>query len=237
MARCGWRVPWNNNWTSMNWTSIVYGSKQTITGPNKMISTEFSINWSSITYDISAVDSLWKCHRHDWVRSSSVPELNRMNSNLKYLEIRNRAVQSKCIETIFQWSDHLKRWCIHFGLRPNETKKEVVASIHVSLIIIIFYFENVAVFHAKLVSDTCPRVDNQTSGDTLQDLTRPVKKLPSASYPLMGIGASLWWQDALPHHQPVRIRKESLESENLFSGSWIPTSVPPLLWKHCLLSS
>ena len=41
----------------------------------------------------------------------------------------------------------------------------------VIIIIIIFYFENVAFFHAKLGSDVCPRVDNQTSGDTLQDLT------------------------------------------------------------------
>ena len=37
----------------------------------------------------------------------------------------------------------------------------------------IFYFENVAFFHAKLGLDVCPRVDNQTSGETLQDLTRP----------------------------------------------------------------
>ena len=41
------------------------------------------------------------------------------------------------------------------------------------IIIIIFYFKNVAFFHAKLGSDVCPRVENQTSGDTLQDLTRP----------------------------------------------------------------
>ena len=33
----------------------------------------------------------------------------------------------------------------------------------------------------------------------------------------MGIWASFWWQDALPH-QLVRIREETLESENLFSG-------------------
>ena len=43
-----------------------------------------------------------------------------------------------------------------------------------SVIIIIFYFENVAFFHAKLGSDVCHRVDNQTSGDTLQELTRPL---------------------------------------------------------------
>ena len=39
------------------------------------------------------------------------------------------------------------------------------------IVIIILYFENVAFFHAKLGSDVCPRVD---SGDTLQDLTRPL---------------------------------------------------------------
>ena len=88
----------------------------------------------------------------------------------------------------------------------------------VIIIIIIFYFENVAFLHAKLGSDICPRVDNQTSGDTLQDLTQLVKKSPSASYPTMGIGASFWWRDALPH-QPVRKREETLEFENLFSDS------------------
>ena len=41
-------------------------------------------------------------------------------------------------------------------------------------IIIIFYFENVASFHTKLGSDVCQRVNNQTSGNTLQDLTRPL---------------------------------------------------------------
>ena len=44
----------------------------------------------------------------------------------------------------------------------------------VIIIIIIFYFENVTFFHAKLRSGICPRVDNQPSGDTLQDLTRPL---------------------------------------------------------------
>ena len=72
------------------------------------------------------------------------------------------------------------------------------------IIIIVFYFENVTFFHAKLGSGVFPRVDNQTSGNTLQDLTRPlVEKSPSASYPPMGIGASFWWWDALPH-QPVK---------------------------------
>ena len=35
-----------------------------------------------------------------------------------------------------------------------------------------------------LESDVCPRVDNQSSDNTLQDLTRPLEeKSPSASYP------------------------------------------------------
>ena len=46
------------------------------------------------------------------------------------------------------------------------------------MIIIVFYFQNVAFFHAKLRSDICPRVDNQTSGETLQDLTRPLVEKP-----------------------------------------------------------
>ena len=91
-------------------------------------------------------------------------------------------------------------------------------------IIIIIYFENVAFFRAKLGSDVCPRVDNQTSGDTLQDLARPlVEKSPSASYPPMGNGANFWWQDTLPH-QLVRIREETLESGN---SSAVVEFLPP----------
>ena len=83
----------------------------------------------------------------------------------------------------------------------------------ININIIILYFENVAFFHAKLGLDVCPRVDNQTSDDTLQDLTQPlVEESLSVSYPPMGIGASFWWRDAM-------IREETLESGNLFSGS------------------
>ena len=58
----------------------------------------------------------------------------------------------------------------------------------------------------KLGSDNSPRVDNQTSGKTLQDLTRPLlEKSPSASYPPMGNGASFWWWDALPHHYHMNV--------------------------------
>ena len=62
----------------------------------------------------------------------------------------------------------------HFGPVPwhNGTYYRPV---HASLIIIIIlYFENVAFFHAKLGLDVCPRIDNQTSGDALQDLTQPL---------------------------------------------------------------
>ena len=103
---------------------------------------------------------------------------------------------------------------------------QIIIKIKIIIIKIIIYFENVAFFHAKLGLEVCPRVDNQTSGDTLQDLTRPlVEKSPSASYTPMGIEASFWWRDALPH-QPVRIREETLESGNLLSGSWIPPPYP-----------
>ena len=63
-------------------------------------------------------------------------------------------------------------------------------------LIIIFYFENVAFFHAKLGSEVYPTIDNQTTGNTLQDLfiSTTSEKLLSASYPPMGIGASLWWR-------------------------------------------
>ena len=42
---------------------------------------------------------------------------------------------------------------------------------------IILYYENVAFFHAKLEWYVCPRVDNQTSGDTLHDLTRSLSTI------------------------------------------------------------
>ena len=42
------------------------------------------------------------------------------------------------------------------------------------ILIIIYYFENVVFFHVKLGSDVRPRVENQTSGDTLQDSTQPL---------------------------------------------------------------
>ena len=59
------------------------------------------------------------------------------------------------------------------------------------MMMIIFYFVNVTLFHAKLGSDVCHRVDNQATDDTLKDSTRPlVNKSPSASYPPMGIGVS-----------------------------------------------
>ena len=80
------------------------------------------------------------------------------------------------------------------------------------------FIENITFFHPKLGLDVCPRVDNQTSDNTLQDLTQPlVEKSLSASYPPMGIGASFWWWDALPH-QPVQFglvkRHWSLETSS-----------------------
>ena len=86
-------------------------------------------------------------------------------------------------------------------------------------------------------------VDNQTSGNTLQDLTRPLSgKIAnnqlSSIHPrlleqvfggVFGLFLDfLFWilfLDALPH-QPVQIREETLESGNLFSDSWISASVP-----------
>ena len=64
-----------------------------------------------------------------------------------------------------------------------------------SLIIIILYFENVAFFHAKLGLDFCPRVGNQISPDTLQDLTRPLvekSKIAISQLSTLGIGTSFW---------------------------------------------
>ena len=81
----------------------------------------------------------------------------------------------------------------------------IIIIIIIIIIIVIFYYENVAFFHAKLV---CPKGDNQTSNDTLQDSTQPlVEKSPSASYPSMGIGASVWWRDALPHQLNIKHKR------------------------------
>ena len=111
-------------------------------------------------------------------------------------------------------------------LTCNINLEAICHEVNNSIIIIILYFENVAFFHAKLLgSDVCPRVDNQTSGDTLQDLTRSLaEKSPSASHPPMGIGASFWWRDALPHQPVIGLGKRhwNLETSSVFSGSWIP---------------
>ena len=57
--------------------------------------------------------------------------------------------------------------------------------------IIIFCFENVAFFQAKLGLEVFPRVDNHTSGDILLDLTRPLSgKIVVSQLSTMGIGAS-----------------------------------------------
>ena len=71
---------------------------------------------------------------------------------------------------------------------------------NIQIIIIIFYFGNVVFFQAKLGSDVCSRVDNQPSGDTQQDLTKPLNgKIAISQLFTHGyIGASVWWWDALP---------------------------------------
>ena len=91
------------------------------------------------------------------------------------------------------------------------------------IIIVVFYFENVALFLDKLGSDVCPRVDNQTSGDTLQDLTRPL----SGNIVISQLSTHGYWSNFLVAGcSSAPIREETLESGNLFSGSWISTSVP-----------
>ena len=161
---------------------------------------------------------------------------------------------------VFEHTESLERAhnvvCVDCRFLTQIYRVKMKRSINLKIIIIIiFYFENVAFFHAKLWSDICPRVDNQTSGNRLQDSTRPpVEKSQSASYPPMGIEASFWWRDALPH-QPVRIREETLESGNLFNfrlrnirwekkrsqaiSCWSPNMRPYLaghpIWGHILL--
>ena len=63
-----------------------------------------------------------------------------------------------------------------------DNNEEYKTAMKISLIII-FYFDNVAFFHAKLGSDICPRVNNQTSGDTLQHLTRPLLEILPVIHP------------------------------------------------------
>ena len=45
-----------------------------------------------------------------------------------------------------------------------------------------FTLENITFFHAKLGLDVCPRVDNQTSGDTSEESTRPLSQLSTHGY-------------------------------------------------------
>ena len=60
-------------------------------------------------------------------------------------------------------------------LTSNQIQGHDLFYMSVSMMIII-YFENVAFFRSDLGSDVCPRVDNQTSGDTFQELN-PVVEL------------------------------------------------------------
>ena len=94
-----------------------------------------------------------------------------------------------------------KKYCEQFLIKNNFLFTKLF-----SHFIIIFYFVNIACFHAKLGSYVCPRVDNQTSGDTLQDLTQPhVEKSPyrPGIHAPMGIGASFWWRDAFHCSTPT----------------------------------
>ena len=119
----------------------------------------------------------------------------------KYFEHQNNLNRLQIEETAGRWMSLGDKWdefnCITNALVENKTFSEQLSRKKVSFIFYItsssssssspsssFIFKNVAFFHAKLGSDVCPSVDNQTSGDTLQGLTRPlVEKSPSASYP------------------------------------------------------
>ena len=120
---------------------------------------------------------------------------------------------------------------------PYGLKKNIYVKIFFLLLIIIFYFENVAFFLAKLGSDFCPRVDNQTTGDTLQDLTQPlVEKLPSVIYPWV-LDRAFWWRKPLPFFNIFRICVETRGQRmvrNIFLIT-MPASNCSLL-AYCLLS-
>ena len=88
-----------------------------------------------------------------------------------------------------------------------------------------FYFENVAFFHAKLELNTCPRVDNQTSGNTLQDSTQPHSGKIGISYPPKGIGAS--FEGGMPFHtNQFGLRRRHW---NLETSSAVVEFLPPYL--------
>ena len=85
------------------------------------------------------------------------------------------------------------------------------------IITIIFYFENVAFFHAKLGSEVSPRVDNQTSGDTVRGLTRPLSY--SGEIAISQLLVRIFGGEMLFHTN--QIREETLGSGKLFSSSCI----------------
>ena len=84
----------------------------------------------------------------------------------------------------------------------------------ITFVIIIIYFVNVTFFYAKLELDVCHRVDNQTSGNTLQQLTTSGKIAIEPVFQTWVLVAG-----CPSSHQPAQIREEALESGNLFSGS------------------
>ena len=101
---------------------------------------------------------------------------------------------------------------------------------NIILSIIIIYFENVAFFHTKLGLDVCPKVDNQTSGDTLQDSTQP----PSGKIAISQLSDHGYWSEVsvagCPSTPTGSDKGRDSGIWNIFSGSWIFASIPLLLY-------
>ena len=74
----------------------------------------------------------------------------------------------------------------------------------------ILYFEKcLALFHARLGSDVCPRVDNQTLGDTLQDSTRSLVAMDRTTSAISQLSTQGYWSEFLEAGCPSTLASQA----------------------------
>ena len=92
--------------------------------------------------------------------------------------------------------------------------------------VIIFNFEECRILHAMLGLDVCPRVDNQNSGENLQDSTLPLSgKIAISQFSNHGYWSVFLVAGCQFHTNQFGIGKRHWNPGFLFSGSWISACV------------
>ena len=135
--------------------------------------------WSIIILNASIIIIIINIIRQ-WTRKQGVNFLTNSRQITSKVSYWKRGVNFITTDFLAEPSDRLLRLQMFLVPRTctpspviflGEDSLSIILSINIKNIIIIFILK-VAFFHAKLGSDVNPRVDNQTSGDTSQDLTQ-----------------------------------------------------------------